>query len=46
MPDVFNMKFANISTAAPEACLMRMAATAMADSYGIPSGGAGYHSHR
>ncbi len=41
---IFDMKFANISSASPEFCLLRLGSTQLAQFYGLPSGGGGFMS--
>jgi trimethylamine---corrinoid protein Co-methyltransferase len=41
---IFDMKFANIASASPEFCLLKIGATQLAQFYGLPSGGGGFMS--
>lgn len=39
---IFDMKFANIASASPEFCLLRLGSAQLAQFYGLPSGGGGF----
>ena len=41
---IFDMKFANIASASPEFCLLRLGSAHLAQFYGLPSGGGGFMS--
>ena len=41
---IFDMKFANIASASPEFCLLRLGSAQLAQFYGLPSGGGGFMS--